>query len=135
MPLPLLIALIIFVAIATSATFGFGFALVSMPLLTAVLGLQTAAPLFNLAGTTAAFCIVLLSWQRIVFGSAWRLFLGTVVGIPLGILLIRVVPEPLVVGGLGIFLILFGIYRWIDAPLPKLHHPRWGYGFGFVAGI
>lgn len=135
MHLPLLIALIMFVAIATSATFGFGSALVGMPLLTAILGLQIAAPLFNLAGTTAAFFIVLLSWKRIVVGAAWRLFLGTIVGIPLGILLIRTVPEPLVVGALGIILTLFGIYRWVDAPLPKLHHPKWGYGFGFIAGI
>ncbi len=135
MPLPLLIALILFVAIATSATFGFGAALLSMPLLTAVLGLQTAAPLFNLAATTATFCIVLLNWKKIFIGPAWRLFLGTVVGVPLGIVLIRTVPEPLVVGALGILLILFGIYRCTNAPLPKLHYPSWGYGFGFVAGI
>ena len=133
--LALLTAIIIFGAIAISATFGFGSALISMPLLTALLGLQTATPLFGLVGSTSTLCILLLSWQRVVLGSAWRLMLGTVVGIPLGILLIRLVPESIVVGGLGIFLILFAVYRILNAPLPQLQKASWGYGFGFIAGI
>jgi len=135
MTLPLLTALIIFAAIVISTTFGFGAALVAMPLLTTLLGLQTSAPLFSLVASTSLIGIVLLSWKRIVLGAAWRLLLGTILGIPLGILIIRVIPEPAVVGALGFFLIIFGFYRCLDAPLPKLHHPRWGYGFGFLAGI
>ncbi|NET10063.1 MAG: sulfite exporter TauE/SafE family protein, partial [Symploca sp. SIO2B6] len=135
MLLPLCTALIILVATTISATFGFGSALVAMPLLAPLLGIKTAAPFFNLIGSTSTIILVLLNWRQIILRAAWHLFAGTLVGIPLGIFLTRTLPEPLVVGVLGIILILFGLYRYVDAPLPKLRHPGWGYSLGFIAGI
>lgn len=133
--LALLTALILFGAIALSSTLGFGAALVAMPILTALLGLKTATPLFALVGSTANICIVLLSWDRILLKTAWRLFLGTLLGIPFGIMLIQQLPEPIIVGALGILLILFGFARLLNRPLPTLSQSKWGYGIGFIAGI
>lgn len=131
----LLTAFVLFGAIALSSTLGFGAALLAMPILTALLGLKTATPLFALVGSTANICIVLLSWDRILLKTAWRLFLGTLLGIPFGIILIQRLPEPLIVGALGVLLILFGLARLLNRSLPPLNQSRWGYGVGFIAGI
>ena len=131
----LLTLLIFFIATTIRSTFGFGDALITMPLLTIILGIQTATPLFALVASTVALIIVLFSRQSIDFKAAWRLVIATVVGIPFGILLLKVAPEKIVIKALGVFLIVFGIYRLTRSELPRLTNGRWAYLFGFIAGI
>jgi len=131
----LLTAAVLFGATLISSTFGFGSALFAMPLLTLVVGIETATPLFGLVGPTIASLIAALSWRQIQLTVTRRLIVATVCGIPLGVWLIRTLPGDWLARGLGVGLIGFGLYRLAQVNLPKLTHPGWAYPFGLVAGI
>ena len=127
--------LVLFGATLTASTFGFGGALFSMPLLTLVVGIEVAIPLYGLVGWTTALMVMGTSWREAKLRLVWRLMLGTLVGIPLGVVLVRHLPSPLLVQGLGIFLIAFGLYRLLALPVPPLYRLSWAYLFGLIAGV
>jgi uncharacterized protein len=129
------ILLIIFVSTLIRSTFGFGDALLAMPLLTLVLGIEMATPLVALIATTISVIIVLTDWRKINISAAWQLVAASFIGIPFGVLLLTIAPKNLAIGILGVFLILFGFYRLITPELPMLKDKSWGYLFGFVAGV
>ncbi|WP_072619574.1 sulfite exporter TauE/SafE family protein [Spirulina major] len=129
------IATIFFIAILMQSSFGFGSALVAMPLLSLVLDLKTASPLFALVALTINSVIVLQGWQAIDIQAVWRLVVATWIGIPLGVGMVAIAPTPWITTGLSLFLILFGLYRLIRWPLPTLKSSHWAYPFGICAGI
>ncbi|ASC69379.1 hypothetical protein XM38_003060 [Halomicronema hongdechloris C2206] len=131
----LLTAAVLFGATLISSTFGFGSALFAMPLLTLVVGIETATPLFGLVGPTIAISIAIMSWQEIQLTVTSRLIAATLCGLPIGVWLIRTLPGDWLADGLGVALIGFGLYRLGRVTLPRLIHPGWAYPFGFVAGI
>jgi len=130
-----LTALVLFTATFISSIFGFGSALIAMPLLTLFMGLQTATPLFGLVGPTISGVILLRNWRLVEFASAWRLVLTTWLGIPVGVVLVKYLPDVLITRALGVFLIGFGLYRLARRQLPQLDTPGWAVPFGFVAGL
>ena len=131
----LLTSLILFGATLISSTFGFGNALFAMPLLTLLLDISTATPLFGLVGPTISSIILARNWQRVEVASAWRLITTTLVGIPVGVWLVKQVPKDLITQGLGLCLVGFGLYRLGNWQLVKLEAPAWAVPFGLVAGI
>ncbi len=133
--LVILTLFILFCSTLTRSTFGFGDALIAMPLLTLVVGIQIATPLVALISITIAFIIVGTSWQNIDLSSAWRLIVASIAGVPIGLFILKTAPEDLVKAILGILLILFGLYSLFKPVLISIRQPRWAYGFGFVAGI
>ncbi|MDB9496295.1 sulfite exporter TauE/SafE family protein [Spirulina major CS-329] len=104
------IATIFFIAILMQSSFGFGSALVAMPLLSLVLDLKTASPLFALVALTINSIIVLQGWQAIEIQAVWRLVVATWIGIPLGVGMVAIAPTPWITTGLSLFLIFFGLY-------------------------
>ncbi len=131
----LLTALILFGATLISATFGFGAGLFAMPLLTLLLGISTATPLFGLVGPTASGVILLCNWRRVDLASAWRLVAATLAGIPVGVGLVKYAPGNLVAQLLGLFLMGFGGYRLLQRQLTELKSAAWAVPVGFIAGI
>ena len=129
------IALIIFLATVVRSTFGFGDALLAMPLLTILLGVKVAAPFFAWLSSSVAILILVSSWSEVDFRSAKRLIVASIIGIVLGILLLKNVPETTITLALGSFLILFGSYRLIQSELRQLKNPNWAYLFGFISGV
>ena len=127
--------LVLFGATLTASTFGFGGALFSMPLLTLVVGLDVATPLYGLVGWTTALLVTGTSWRKAKLQLVGRLIVATLVGIPLGVLLVRTLPSELLIRGLGLFLVTFALYRFFDLPLPTLQRGSWAYPFGLIAGI
>lgn len=130
-----LVLSILFLATLTRSTIGFGDALIAMPLLTLVIGLDVATPVVALMGATIGVLIALRSWQNIDIASVWRLVLTSAMGVPLGIFLLTNVPESLVKRVLGVLLILFSLYALFRPTLPQLSNQHWAYGFGFISGI
>jgi hypothetical protein len=126
---------ILFISTFTRSALGFGDALVAMPLLTLVLGMQKATPLVALGASTIAFTILLGAWRQVDVQAAWRLILATLLGIPLGLALLKAAPERMVKTILGLVLIGFSVYNLIQFQLPTLENERLSYLFGFVAGI
>lgn len=126
---------IVFGAALAQSTFGFGSALIAMPLLTVVLGLPLATPLFGLLGATLSLLVVVGDWRHVTWASVWQLAIATGLGIPCGVLLLKFAPTGVIVRGLGIFLLGFSAYRLRQWPLPRLDAPYWPYVCGFTAGV
>jgi uncharacterized membrane protein YfcA len=126
---------ILFVSTLTRSTLGFGDALIAMPLLVVTISVQTATPLVALMGFTSAITILSRNWRDVDIKAAWRLIVSSLVGIPVGILLLRDAPEHVVKAILGALLILFGLYNLITPRLPTLRRSGLAYVFGFVSGI
>ena len=131
----LLVLVILFLSTFVRSALGFGDALIAMPLLALVVGMQVATPLVAMGASTIAFTILLKSWRKVEIKDAWRLVLFTWIGIPLGILFLKAAPEFLVKSLLGILVIGFGLYNLFIPNLPKLKTEKWAYLTGLVAGI
>ena len=131
----LLVLVILFLSTFVRSALGFGDALIAMPLLALVVGMQIATPLVAMGASTIAFTILLKSWRKVEIKDAWRLVLFTWIGIPLGILFLKAAPEFLVKSLLGILVIGFGLYNLFIPNLPKLKTEKWAYLTGLVAGI
>ncbi|MEL7083014.1 MAG: sulfite exporter TauE/SafE family protein [Cyanobacteria bacterium J06597_1] len=126
---------IFFCATLLRAIFGFGDALIAMPLLTLTLGLGTATPLFALIATSSSLTIFISTFRQIDFKISRQLVFASILGIPFGLILIKLVPEAIVMRVLGVFLIVFAFNRLIRKQAPRIKNRWWGYGFGFVAGV
>lgn len=131
----MLIAFIIFLATFVQTSVGFGLALVSMPLLVALLGIQTAAPLVALVSFLAELVILLRYHYALNLRAFARLTAAAIVAIPIGILALRQLDEGIVTTILGLLLIAYSLYSLFSPNFPELNHPAWAYGFGFVAGM
>ena len=137
----LLIFAILFVSTFIHSTLGFGQALIAMPLLAMVVELKTATPLVAFVLMTIAAVILLRNWRIVDLNAAWRLVLSSCFGIPVGLFLLRDVPEDLMQVFLGIVVILFSLYNLANRHLKILNLRRAGGGsilaylFGFVAGV
>jgi uncharacterized membrane protein YfcA len=131
-----LAAVIAVIALATlvRSTFGFGEALIAVPLLAFVIPVKVAAPVAALVSVTVAAVVVIQDWRHVHMGSAAWLIVSTVVGIPLGLLLLTRVAEPVVKAGLAAVIIGFAIQA-LRSPGWHLENDRWAWLFGFVAGV
>ncbi|UCG26994.1 MAG: sulfite exporter TauE/SafE family protein [Bacteroidales bacterium] len=131
----ILILLIVFIAGLTRATFGFGDALVGMPLLTIVAGIQTATPLIQMFGTTIAISILIRQWKKVDLRSAWRLIISSLLGIPVGLYYLKEVNEDLVKLILACLIVLFALYQLFRPRIVHLKTDRFAIFFGFLGGI
>jgi uncharacterized membrane protein YfcA len=130
----LLIAAIVLGAAFLQSLSGFGFAIVVMPLLTLVLGLQIAAPLVSLTALTV-YTINVTRFRRAVdAGELLRLGLASALGVPVGIWVLSSVEGSLVKQALGLLLLLFATYSLLRPTTSWLPSRRWVYPAGFVAG-
>ncbi len=131
----ILVFAILFLSTFIRSALGFGDALIAMPLLALVIGIQVATPLVAMGASTIAFTILLKSWRKVEIKAAWRLVIATWIGIPLGILFLKAAPEILVKSLLGILLMGFGAYNLFVPDLPKLLNEKWAFVTGLIAGI
>jgi len=131
----ILVLAILFLSTFIRSALGFGDALIAMPLLALVIGIQVATPLVAMGASTIAFTILLKSWRKVEIKAAWRLVIATWIGIPLGIFFLKAAPEILVKSLLGILLMGFGAYNLFIPDLPKLLNEKWALVTGLIAGI
>jgi len=131
----ILVLSILFLSTFIRSALGFGDALIAMPLLALVIGIQVATPLVAMGASTIAFTILLKSWRKVEIKAAWRLVIATWIGIPLGIFFLKSAPEILVKSLLGILLMGFGAYNLFIPDLPKLLNEKWALVTGLIAGI
>jgi uncharacterized membrane protein YfcA len=126
---------VIFLATLIRSAFGFGEALVAVPLLALLMPVEVAAPLAVLVSITVAVVVVLEDWHHVHLGSAWRLVLSTLFGIPLGLLLLTAVPEPVVKAVLAVAVVGFSAYCLARRTHLELRDDRLAWLFGFGAGV
>jgi uncharacterized membrane protein YfcA len=131
----LVIAALVFAAAVLQSLSGFGFAIVVMPLLTLLLGLQTAAPLVALTALTV-YTINAARFRRAInAGEVLRLGLASALGVPIGIWVLSSVDETRVKQALGLLMIAFALYSLLrPAATSWLPSRMWVYPAGFAAG-
>jgi uncharacterized membrane protein YfcA len=96
---------------------------------------EVAVPVAVLASITVALIAVIQDWKHIHFGDASRLVLSTVVGIPIGLWLLKVVSEPVIKSVLAVIIISFSLYSLLSSRNQELKDDRSAWLFGFGAGI
>ena len=126
---------VIFIATLIRSAFGFGEALVAVPLLALIIPVEVAAPVAVLVSVTVAGVVLVQDWRQVHVGSAGRLILSTMVGIPFGLLLLTRVAEPVVKAILAGIIIGFAAYRLAGRGLFELKDDRLAWLFGFGAGM
>jgi uncharacterized membrane protein YfcA len=126
---------VVFLATLIRSAFGFGEALVAVPLLALVIPVEIAAPLAVLVSVTVAVVVLVQDWRHVRLGSAWRLVLSTLPGIPLGLLLLTLAPEQVVKAVLAVVIIAFSAYCLARRTPLLLKDDRLAWLFGFAAGV
>jgi len=134
-PASILVPGVLFVATLIRSSLGFGEALVAVPLLALLIPINVAAPVAVLASITVALIVVVQDWRKIHFGSAARLVLPTLLGIPLGLVVLRAGAEPVVKGILAAVIIAFSAYSLTSGKHRQLKDDRFAWLFGLSAGV
>ena len=132
--LPLVAAFfIVLAAAAAQAITGFGYALVAIPLLTLVTEPRTAVVGAGLAGLWLSIGTLVNQRAHVTWPPALALIGAAALGMPIGLVLLRVLSEVslrLLIAGVAL---LFTAIVWRGARLPK--HPVVVAGAGLVAGV
>jgi len=129
------VLIILFFSTLTRSTFGFGDAMLAMPLLSMVTGIHFATPLVALVATTIAVSILLTQWRKVDFSAAWRLIAGAFVGIPVGLIYLKTLPEPLIKGILALVIFLFSSFNLLKRLNWHIRNENWAFLFGFTGGM
>lgn len=126
---------VIFVATLIRSAFGFGEALVAVPLLALLIPITIAVPLAVLVSITVAAVVVAQDWRDIHIASARWLILSTLFGIPLGIVVLTRMAEPLVKAILALIILAFSTYCLLIRRPSELKTDKLAWVFGFTAGV
>ncbi len=131
------VLVVLFLATTIRSTFGFGEALFAVPLLALRIPLAIATPLAVLVSITIALVVVAQDWRHIQVRSVGGLLGSTVLGIPVGLMLLTIgKPQPMK-AALAVLLIAFSVYCLRRRTLFTLQHDskRWLLACGFCAGV
>jgi uncharacterized membrane protein YfcA len=88
-----------------------------------------------MVGTSIALVILLKSWREVDLPDAKRLILSSLLGIPLGILLLKDVYSSLIKIILAFVIISFSAYKLLQPQISRTLGKRSSYVFGFFAGV
>lgn len=124
-----------FIAAFVQGVSGFGFALVTMPIMSGLTSIQTAAPLVALTTLTNNLFLCLYYRQSFNRNVVKNLLLGSIFGIPIGLLALDYLPTALMLVTLGMLIITYCLYTLVNPVIPVLKSDRWTYGAGFLSGI
>lgn len=127
------VAAIMFFASIFRTVFGFGEALLSVPLLALVISVKVAAPIAVLASIVIASYVVFRDWKHIHLREASWLIGSTLLGLPIGLWLLKTVPEAPMKGLLAVLILAFSGYSLLGRRL-SLKSDRLAWIFGWAAG-
>ena len=133
--LTLHVVAVLFCATLVRSAFGFGEALIAVPLLALALPVEIAAPVAVMVSITVAAIVVAQDWRDVQVPITVWLVLSSMAGIPLGLLLLRTVSEPIVKGALGIIVGAFAAAGLLNRGSYELKNDRLVWLFGVAAGI
>jgi hypothetical protein len=133
--LELLTAGVICLATMTQTLTGFGSALVAMSILPGLLSLQIAAPLMALLSLCISITLSLVYRRQFQLGVVARLAIASLPMVPVGIVLLRYLPERLLLIALSLVICSYALYALFKFRLPHFQSDIWAYGFGACSGI
>lgn len=130
----LIIVLTVVAASFVRGVSGFGAALIMMPVLSGMMGIQAAAPLVAIIGLTNDSLLCFYYRRSFEWKVVSKLWTGSVLGIPVGFLVLRFFPGSWMLAGLGAMIVAYAIYALITPALPVLKSRAWIYCTGFLCG-
>jgi uncharacterized membrane protein YfcA len=133
--LTFVVVAVFFCATLVRSALGFGEALLAVPVLAFVMPVKVAAPVAVLVSITVAAAVVAQDWRHVHLRSAAWLVLSTLLGIPLGLLLLRSVSEPIVKAVLGVLVAGFAAASLRSRGTYALTDDRLAWLFGVSAGV
>ena len=113
---------------------GFGSVLFSLPVLALFLDIKIAIPLMSLSGVVLTVYLLFSLWNHLEWRKILPLLVGTVFGVPVGVLLLKHLKASYLLITLGVMLIAYSFYRLVMKPHRKAMKKYWAYLFGFLAG-
>jgi len=114
---------------------GFGAALIIMPVLSGLTSLYAAAPLVAILGLTNDTLLCFYYRRSFDWSLVAKLWLGSILGIPFGFLLLRFFSGSWMLSVLGLMITAYAIYALFSPKMPILESQRWTYGTGFLCGV
>jgi uncharacterized membrane protein YfcA len=130
----LLICAVIFFAGFTQGLSGFGSILLAIPLLATFLDIKTVIPFTALMGMGMTTFLLVQLWRHLAWKKIMPFLIGTVPGIPLGVLFLKKMDKGTVQLILGSLLIAYSVFSLLSRTPPKGARKGWGYLFGFLGG-
>ncbi|MBN1637447.1 MAG: sulfite exporter TauE/SafE family protein [Ignavibacteriales bacterium] len=131
----LIILLVFFIASFIQSLTGFGFAIISIPVLTIFLPVKHAIPLGALCGFVVNFALFLELRKNIKFSELKDVFIGAIIGVPLGVFFLSKASPELIKISLGIILLSFVIYKALLKSNSIKINPIYAYVSGFFSGL
>jgi uncharacterized membrane protein YfcA len=131
------VVVVIFIATLIRSTFGFGEALVGVPLLALRLPVELAAPLAVLVSVVVAAAVIAQDWRGVEFRAAAGLVVASLVGVPIGVLILARADDHVVKLLLGSLIVIFALYSlFMNRARTLAHdHGAWLAVCGFAAGV
>jgi hypothetical protein len=113
---------------------GFGSVLFSLPVLALFLDIKIAIPLMSLSGVVLTVYLLFSLWNHLEWRKILPLLVGTVFGVPVGVLLLKNLKASYLLITLGVMLMAYSFYGLVIKPHRKTMKKYWAYLFGFLAG-
>ena len=131
------IVLISFIATLVRSTFGFGESLIAVPLFALFIPLEVAVPLSVIMSVLVALIVVVQDHKAIHISSAKWLIFYALLGIPIGLMILKYGSEYWVKIGLGLLIIGYSTYALFARNIKHLEqdNPFWLFVCGFLSGI
>ena len=130
-----LILIAIFAGSFVRSAFGFGDAMLSMPILAMLVGLEVAAPLIAIVECMISSVILSRGWRQVEMRSVWMLVLFSLIGIPVGIYFLKNLDARLMKLLLAVLIILFTGWMFFNKRKTRLKNRKLAPLFGLLAGI
>ncbi|MGQ9908239.1 MAG: sulfite exporter TauE/SafE family protein [Candidatus Flexifilum sp.] len=129
------LAAVIFAAALVQAISGSGIALVAMPLLIEMMPPLEASTLVSLMAITVQIIMLSRYFRALTLRGLWRLIVGALIGIPIGIYALSRLDEQLILTALGILLVVYSLYGLFAPQIPAIKGQGWGFVFGLISGL
>ena len=135
MEIYLFLCIIAFCAGFIQGLSGFGSVLLSLPLLALFLDIKTVIPFVALLGVTLSIFLSIQLRQHWDWKKIYPLCLGSIPGIPVGVLFLNRIDGQLIQWTVGVVLVAYAIYGLLLNPAVRKMGRVWAYPFGFAAGF
>ncbi|MBN1938268.1 MAG: sulfite exporter TauE/SafE family protein [Candidatus Aminicenantes bacterium] len=126
---------VVLLASLVRSVFGFGDALVGMPLLALFIPMTSATPLLALVGPTLGAILLVRGWKHLDLKNTSALIVGTLAGIPIGLLFLKSMDNRFVSLALGLLIILFSFTGLLRPGRLRLKTGKSAPAFGLAGGI
>jgi uncharacterized protein len=128
--------IVLFISTFTRSTIGFGDAVIAMPILAIILGVKTATPVVALVACVISISIVYKNRTSIDVRTVLPLIVSSLLGIPVGLLMLKGVSETFMKTLLGLVIAGYGAFGLLKPALAPMGERRIvTFICGFIAGI